>query len=72
MSFRDPLGRHFAEYNDDILTSINVHVVIFLYLLFPQEAYSSEKGTQKAGRRRKFCGQTSLPTDWPKREKLGG
>lgn len=33
-----PLSRHFAEYNDDILTSINVHVVIFLYLLLPQEA----------------------------------
>lgn len=48
MSFRDPFSRHFAGYNDDILTSANAHVVIFLYLHFPQEA-SFQEGKVRDG-----------------------
>lgn len=57
MSFRDPFSRHFAGYNDDILTSANAHVVIFLYLHFPQEA-SFQEGKVRDGN---FYAETSAP-----------
>lgn len=57
MSFRDPFCRHFAGYNDDILTSANAHVVIFLYLHFPQEA-SFQEGKVRDGN---FYAETSAP-----------
>lgn len=57
MSFRDPASRHPATCNDDILTSANAHVVISLYLLFPQEASFGE-GKARDGN---FDAETSAP-----------